>query len=124
MNKILEYMALEKAIVQFDLVEGPRSAGDAAVYARPNDVGDLAAKIVALLTIHSVAPGWVPKADSGSKSGWSGATRLRACWMRIAERCQSDIGRFEDATGHRLQRRAFPGCLNSGCRQAQAVAGC
>jgi glycosyltransferase involved in cell wall biosynthesis len=49
MNKILEYMALEKATVQFDLVEGRRSAGDAVVYARPNEVGDLAAKIVALL---------------------------------------------------------------------------
>jgi len=49
MNKIMEYMALGKPIVQFDLTEGRVSAGDASWYARPNDVADLAQKIVALL---------------------------------------------------------------------------
>ena len=44
-----EYMALAKPIVQFDLTEGRVSAGDASWYARPNDVADLAQKIVALL---------------------------------------------------------------------------
>ena len=42
MNKILEYMSLGKAIVQFDLKEGRRSAGEASVYAVPNDDADLA----------------------------------------------------------------------------------
>ncbi|MGD9874764.1 MAG: glycosyltransferase family 4 protein [Kiritimatiellia bacterium] len=50
MNKILEYMALGRPIVQYDLLEGRRSAGDASLYARPNDVEDLAAKILELLT--------------------------------------------------------------------------
>lgn len=49
MNKIMEYMALGKPIVQFDLAEGRFSAGDASLYARPNDAVDLADKIVGLL---------------------------------------------------------------------------
>ncbi len=49
MNKVLEYMALKRPVVQFDLTEGRRSAGDAAAYARRNDVADLANTIVGLL---------------------------------------------------------------------------
>jgi glycosyltransferase involved in cell wall biosynthesis len=49
MNKIMEYMALAKPIVQFDLTEGRHSAGEASLYARENDEVDLAQKIVELL---------------------------------------------------------------------------
>jgi len=49
MNKVMEYMALGKPIVQFDLNEGRFSAQRASVYARRNDAPDLAAKIVELL---------------------------------------------------------------------------
>ena len=49
MNKIMEYMALGKAIVQFDLAEGRFSALAASVYAWKNDPVDLAAKIVELI---------------------------------------------------------------------------
>jgi glycosyltransferase involved in cell wall biosynthesis len=49
MNKVLEYMALGKAIVQFDLTEGRFSAADASLYAKPNDIRDLADKIAELL---------------------------------------------------------------------------
>jgi len=49
MNKIMEYMALGKPIVQFELTEGRFSARDASLYARPNDAQDFAAKIVTLL---------------------------------------------------------------------------
>jgi glycosyltransferase involved in cell wall biosynthesis len=49
MNKIMEYMALGKPVVQFDLAEGRYSAQQASLYARKNDVVDLAAKIVGLL---------------------------------------------------------------------------
>jgi glycosyltransferase involved in cell wall biosynthesis len=49
MNKILEYMAVEKPIVQFDVKEGRVSAGDASLYAAKNDPVDFADKIVALL---------------------------------------------------------------------------
>ena len=34
MNKVMEYMTLEKPLVQFDLTEGRVSAGDASLYAR------------------------------------------------------------------------------------------
>lgn len=49
MNKILEYMSLGLAVVQFDLKEGRRSAGDASVYANANDECDLAGKILKTL---------------------------------------------------------------------------
>ncbi|HYM30671.1 MAG TPA: glycosyltransferase family 4 protein [Candidatus Cybelea sp.] len=49
MNKIMEYMALGKPIVQFDLTEGRFSAQGASLYARPNDAVDLSDKIVELL---------------------------------------------------------------------------
>jgi glycosyltransferase involved in cell wall biosynthesis len=49
MNKIMEYMALGKPIVQFDLKEGRHSAKRASLYARKNDVLDFAARIVELL---------------------------------------------------------------------------
>jgi glycosyltransferase involved in cell wall biosynthesis len=50
MIKIMEYMALGKPIVQFDLKEGRFSARDAAIYADiENQVPDFAAKILWLL---------------------------------------------------------------------------
>lgn len=49
MNKIMEYMALGKPIVQFDLTEGRVSAQDASLYAVRNDPIDLARKLVALI---------------------------------------------------------------------------
>jgi glycosyltransferase involved in cell wall biosynthesis len=49
MNKIMEYMALAKPIVQFDLTEGRFSAQEASLYAARNDARDLASKIVELL---------------------------------------------------------------------------
>jgi glycosyltransferase involved in cell wall biosynthesis len=49
MNKIMEYMALGKPIVQFDLTEGRFSAQEASLYAAKNDPVDLARKIVELL---------------------------------------------------------------------------
>ena len=49
MNKIMEYMALGKPIVQFDLTEGRFSALEASWYARRNDEVDLANKIMVLL---------------------------------------------------------------------------
>jgi glycosyltransferase involved in cell wall biosynthesis len=48
----MEYMALGKAQVQFDMREGRYSAQDASLYARPNDIIDLADKIVTLLDDH------------------------------------------------------------------------
>ncbi|MCB1370842.1 MAG: glycosyltransferase family 4 protein [Rhodobacteraceae bacterium] len=49
MNKILEYMAFSKPIVQFDVTEGRYSAQGASLYAAPNDTADMAAKILELI---------------------------------------------------------------------------
>lgn len=49
MNKILEYMAFSKPIVQFDVTEGRFSAQEASLYAAANDSADMADKIVELL---------------------------------------------------------------------------
>jgi glycosyltransferase involved in cell wall biosynthesis len=49
MNKVMEYMTLEKPVVQFDLVEGRASAGDASLYAGANDPIGFAVKLAALI---------------------------------------------------------------------------
>jgi glycosyltransferase involved in cell wall biosynthesis len=49
MTKMMEYMALRKPIVAFDLTEHRFTAQEAAVYARPNDEGDFAQKLVLLM---------------------------------------------------------------------------
>jgi glycosyltransferase involved in cell wall biosynthesis len=49
MNKIMEYMALGKPVVQFDLTEGKFSAQGASLYAEKNNELDMARKIVRLL---------------------------------------------------------------------------
>ncbi|HTV54527.1 MAG TPA: glycosyltransferase family 4 protein, partial [Terriglobia bacterium] len=49
MNKILEYMAYGRPVVLYDLTEGRRAAGDAALYARPNDPRDFARLVMQLL---------------------------------------------------------------------------
>ena len=50
MIKIMEYMALSKPIVQFEVKEGRRSAGEASLYADPaNMIPDFARKIPTLL---------------------------------------------------------------------------
>lgn len=49
MNKIVEYMALGKPIVQFDLLENRRSAGAASLYVVAGDVEGMGDGILALL---------------------------------------------------------------------------
>jgi glycosyltransferase involved in cell wall biosynthesis len=49
MNKVMEYMAMSRPIVSFDLREARVSAGDAAVYATPNDESEFAKLVAQLL---------------------------------------------------------------------------
>jgi glycosyltransferase involved in cell wall biosynthesis len=49
MNKIMEYMALGKPIVQFDVKEGRVSARAASLYAKANNPLDFAEKILELI---------------------------------------------------------------------------
>jgi glycosyltransferase involved in cell wall biosynthesis len=68
MNKIIEYMALGKPIVQFDLTEGRFSAAGASLYARPNDTRDFADKLCELLD----------DANLREKMGKAGRARVEA----------------------------------------------
>jgi glycosyltransferase involved in cell wall biosynthesis len=49
MVKIAEYMAMSRPVVAYELRESKFAAGDAAVYAEPNDVSSFAARIEELL---------------------------------------------------------------------------
>lgn len=66
MNKTLEYMAMGIPLVCFDLAETRVSAGDAAMYARPNDPIDLARCAVEVLT----------SVDRGASMGQTGRARM------------------------------------------------
>jgi glycosyltransferase involved in cell wall biosynthesis len=72
MNKIMEYMTLEKPSVQFDLTEGRASAGEASLYARANDPLDFAAKLAWL----------IEHPDEGRAMGRAGRQRVveRLSW--------------------------------------------
>lgn len=52
MNKVMEYMALEKPVVAFDLKETRDSCGDAALYVPPNDTIKIAEMLVFLAHIY------------------------------------------------------------------------
>jgi glycosyltransferase involved in cell wall biosynthesis len=49
MNKLMDYMALGKPCVAYDLREHRVTAGDSALYASPNDEKDLARQILRLI---------------------------------------------------------------------------
>jgi glycosyltransferase involved in cell wall biosynthesis len=48
MNKVMEYMALAKPVVSYDLIETRCSCGDCGLYAEPSNIDDLASKILML----------------------------------------------------------------------------
>ena len=66
MNKVMEYMTLEKPLVQFDLTEGRASAGEASLYATANDPVDFATKIAWL----------IDHKDEGRQMGQTGRKRV------------------------------------------------
>jgi glycosyltransferase involved in cell wall biosynthesis len=72
MNKIMEYMAVGRPMVQFDLHEGRVSAGGASIYATRNDVSSLAEGIIRL----------VDDSELGTRMGQIGRERFetRLSW--------------------------------------------
>jgi len=74
MNKIMEYMAMGKPIVQFDVTEGRYSAQEASLYAAKNDARDFAARILELLDDE-------PRRAAMGRSGRERVTR-ELCWQR------------------------------------------
>ncbi len=90
MNKTLEYMVFGNPVVAFDLVETKYSAGDAALYATPNEIDDYAAKIARLLDDEALRQqlGERGKERIASRLSWShSAPHLLNAYKRaLAER--------------------------------------
>ena len=90
MIKIMEYMAVAKPIVQFDLKEGRFSAGEASLYADPdNQVPDFAAKILWLLDNPSVREkmGEIGRRRVEEQLAWEySVEHLLAAYQRVFDR--------------------------------------
>jgi glycosyltransferase involved in cell wall biosynthesis len=95
MNKIMEYMALGRPIVQFDLHEGRFSAGQASLYATRNDAASLAKCIVEL----------IDDPETRAAMGQFGARRLRSSlsWESQVPRL---LAAYERAAVKRKRHRA------------------
>lgn len=92
MNKILEYMAFGKPIVQFDVTEGRFSAGAASLYSRPNDPVEFAEKIESLLDDPAAraAMGEFGRSRLQRELAWSyQVPALIAAYQRAAHRSQA-----------------------------------
>jgi glycosyltransferase involved in cell wall biosynthesis len=102
MNKIMEYMAMSRPIVSFDLREARVSAGDAAVYAPANDESAFATLISELLD----AP------DERRRMGEAGAARVRGplSWEHSRDALLAAYRRAtgDDVVAHAAGRVAVP----------------
>jgi glycosyltransferase involved in cell wall biosynthesis len=76
MNKVMEYMAMGKPIVQFDLTEGRASALESSLYARNTDPADFGDKILEL----------IDDPPRRARMGAFGRRRIeeQLCWTREA----------------------------------------
>jgi glycosyltransferase involved in cell wall biosynthesis len=92
MNKIMEYMSLGMPVVQFDLVEGRASAGDAAAYAQPNHPEDFAVKLAEL----------IEDPDRRDRMGRIGQARMakNLSWERSSENLLLAYDRIFEKLGH------------------------
>nr|MBS0021550.1 glycosyltransferase family 4 protein [Gammaproteobacteria bacterium] len=102
MNKIMEYMALGKPIVQFDLTEGRFSAQEASLYARKNDEVDFAEKILELLA----------DPDARARMGRYGRKRVEKelAWEYEAPKLLAAYEAvFDQSPGSRLQQKLSVG---------------
>lgn len=110
MNKVLEYMSVGKPIVQFDVTEGAVSAGDASLYAAPNDARALATEIARLLDdpIRRERMGALGRDRIESTLSWERQTpALLAAYERALSRLPSQSSRPSNtcaATVARLRR--------------------
>lgn len=89
MNKILEYMAFGLPVVLYDLTEGRRSAGDAALYARPNDPIDFARRMLTLLDSEELRRTLGARARKRIEDGLNWDTEKRAL-LKAYETALSD----------------------------------
>lgn len=100
MNKVLEYMALGRPVVQYDLTEGRRSAADASLYAEPNNTGALAAKIAELLDDPTLCEklGEIGRQRMANELEWKHQVpKLLAAYARLFRRDHVAVGDEQDA---------------------------
>jgi glycosyltransferase involved in cell wall biosynthesis len=100
--KVMEYMALGKPVVSFDLKETRRSAGDAAVYVTPNDELKFAQAVAGLMDApakrHSM--GELGKARVATELGWHVTSKnlIRAYAKLFPEAAEALLAeRFDDS---------------------------
>lgn len=105
MNKVLEYMAMGRPIVSFDLREARVSAGDAAVYAPANDEAEFARLTAALLDDpdRRARMGKIGQERISGPLSW--ANSQAALLAAYAAACR---GRAPLSTGHPARARKRP----------------
>ena len=87
MNKTMEYMAFELPVVAFDLRETRISASDAAVYATPNDVEEMA-QVAGRLGRRRTPPALDGAGGAGSnRAGARMGTSSSSLRRRLREAC-------------------------------------
>jgi glycosyltransferase involved in cell wall biosynthesis len=116
MNKALEYMAMAKPTVAFDLHETRVSCADAALYARPNSVRDLARKILEL----------ADNPELRMRMGRTGQQRIltQLAWPFSIPALLAAYDRVRQEAGKPGPRRAEPGAGHGlkSVRRAERVA--
>jgi len=95
MRKVLEYMAMGRAVVQYPLTEMQRICGDATKYARDADPRDLAAKIEDLLD----------DPDERRRLGEAARTRIRDERLLWPDQAKSFLRAVEAARARRSAGR-------------------
>jgi glycosyltransferase involved in cell wall biosynthesis len=83
MIKMMEYMALNKPIVAFDLPEHRVTAGGAALYAQPNDELDFARQIASFMT------------DPERRQKWEGLVENELKRVSLAQQMKALIEAYE-----------------------------
>ncbi len=125
MNKIMEYMAMGLPMVSFDLTESRVSAGDAALFARPNDVDEYAALVSELLDDPVRRKQMGEVGASASPAPCRGRGRRRRCSPRTPPSTGGPPGprrrpaprrRRRSPTGD-VRNRAAPGASAPGARR-------
>lgn len=94
MNKAFEYMTLGIPFVQFDLMEGRKIAGDAALYAADNSPRDLARQVERIIEEPELKAQLSAKGQARAKAllNWDEeAQRLIACYESVLEQSQVEI---------------------------------
>jgi glycosyltransferase involved in cell wall biosynthesis len=88
MNKLMDYMALGKPSVAYDLREHHITSGEAALYAQPNDEVDMARQFIRLINDHKlrIKLGEIGRRRVIEQLAWSyQKERLLALYSRLVQ---------------------------------------